>query len=138
MKRQFVALLLLLFCMSAIHASDSDILEKVERSARSWLELVDNDEYVESWRKSSVELREKISESDWIKSITATRVPLGSADNRYIATAGQTKSLSGLPNGEYIVLQFYTRFTNKGLVMETIALAKQQNGDWLVAEYTAK
>lgn len=138
MKRQFVALLLLFFCMSTIHASDSDILEKVERNARSWLELVDNNEYTESWRTSSVELREKISEPDWINSITATRKPFGSVDNRYIATAGQTDSLSGLPNGEYIVLQFYTTFTNKGLVMETIALAKQQNGDWLVAEYTVK
>jgi len=138
MKKQFVTLLLLLFYMSTIHASDSDILEKVEHNARSWLELVDNNEYAESWRISSIELREKMSESDWIKSITATRMPLGSADNRYIATAGQTNSLSGLPNGEYIVLLFYTTFTSKGLVMETITLAKQQNGAWLVAEYTVK
>ncbi|MCH9638889.1 MAG: DUF4019 domain-containing protein [Betaproteobacteria bacterium] len=138
MKKQFITLLLLLLCMSTIHASDSDILEKVEHSARSWLELVDNEEYVESWHQLSVELREKMSESDWIKSITTTRAPLGSADNRYIATAGQTNSLSGLPDGEYIILQFYTMFANKGLGMETIALAKQQNGAWLVAEYTVK
>ncbi len=138
MKKQFVALLLLFFCTSVIYAADSDILEKVERSARSWLELVDNNEYVESWRSSSAELRQVTSESDWVRSITSIRAPLGSAGNRYIATAGQTTSLSKLPDGEYVVLQFYTTFANKGLTMETIALAKQQDETWLVAEYTVK
>jgi uncharacterized protein DUF4019 len=138
MKKQFVALLLLLFFTSVIHASDSDILEKVESSARSWLDLVDKDEYTESWRKSSAVLREKMSESDWVKSITAIRAPLGSAGARYIATAAQTKSWPKLPDGEYIVLQFYTTFSNKGLAMETIVLAKQQDETWPVADYSVE
>ncbi len=138
MKKQFVVLLLLFFCTSAIHASDSDILEQVESSARSWLELVDNGEYTKSWKSSSAVLQEIMSEADWVKSITTTRTQLGSAGARYIATAAQAKSLPKLPDGEYVVLQFYITFSNKGLAMETIALAKQQDGTWLVAEYTVK
>ncbi|MDH5479908.1 MAG: DUF4019 domain-containing protein [Nitrosomonas sp.] len=136
MKKQFFALLLLLFCTSAIYASVEDILKNVERSARTWLELVDSGEYLESWKNSSDLLRGNRSESDWIKSITATRAPHGSVDARYIATAAQSKTWPDLPDGEYIILQFYITLSIKGLAMETVTLSKQSDGTWLVADYS--
>ena len=57
---------------------------------------------------------------------------------RYIATAGATKSLSGFPDGEYVVLQFYTTFGENGLALETITLAKAKDDTWQIADYEAK
>ena len=48
------------------------------------------------------------------------------------------QSLSGLPDGEYVVLQFYTTFAEKGLALETITLTKAQDDAWQIAAYEIK
>lgn len=131
-------LLLLFFCINTAHAQESNILEKVESSARVWLGLVDSGSYQESWESASSLFKEKTSEAAWVKSITAIRTPRGAMNARYIATAGSTKSLSGLPDGDYIVLQFYTTFAEKGLALETITLTKAQDDAWQIAAYEIK
>jgi len=136
-KRLFAILLLLLFTHIAV-ADESDILKEVEHSARSWLEFVDHGQYQESWENSSPLLRAKTPEAAWIKSITTIRSSRGAIDTRFIATARAAKSLSGFPNGDYVVLQFYTTLTGKGLILETVTLAKAQDETWRVCEYTIK
>lgn len=138
MIRRLGAVLLLFFFTSVAYAEESNILEKVESNARSWLELVDSGKYKESWENSSALFKTKVSESEWIKSITAIRTPRGAINARYIATAGATKSLPGFPDGEYVVLQFYTTFTEKGLALETVAQAKTPDETWQIVEYSIK
>ncbi|MBL8500149.1 MAG: DUF4019 domain-containing protein [Nitrosomonas sp.] len=137
MKR-FMMLLLLFFCTGTGYAQDDNILEKVESSARVWLKLVDSGDYKDSWENASPLFKGKMSEGAWIKSITAIRTPRGAMNARYIATAGATKSLSGFPDGEYVVLQFYTTFGEKGLALETITLAKAKDDTWQIADYEIK
>ncbi|UJP01307.1 MAG: DUF4019 domain-containing protein [Nitrosomonas sp.] len=137
MKR-FMMLLLLFFCTGTGYAQDDNILEKVESSARIWLKLVDSGDYKDSWENASPLFKGKTSEGAWIKSITAIRTPRGAMNARYIATAGATKSLSGFPDGEYVVLQFYTTFGEKGLALETITLAKAKDDTWQIADYEIK
>lgn len=138
MIKRLVAIFLLLLYTNTAYAEKSDILEKVESSARSWLGLVDRGQYTESWGNSSPLLRAKTPETEWIKSLTAIRSSRGTMNTRYIATASTAKSLSGFPDGDYVILQFYTTFTEKGLILETVALAKTQDGTWQVSEYTIK
>lgn len=138
MIKRWIAVLLLLFCTNVAYAEESNILEKVESSARSWLELIDSGKYKESWENSSALFKTKASESEWIKSITAIRGPRGTINARYIATAGTTKTLPGFPDGEYVVLQFYTTFTQKGLALETVAQAKTPDETWQIVEYSIK
>ncbi len=138
MIKRLIVLLLLLFCTSFVYAEESNILEKVESSARSWLGLIDTGKYKESWEISSALFKLKKSESEWIKSIIAIRASRGAVSARYIATAASGKSLSKFPDGEYVVLQFYTTFPDKGLAFETVTLAKTQNETWQVAEYSIK
>ena len=77
MTKRLIVLLLLLFCTSVVYAEESNILEKVESSARSWLGLIDSGKYKESWEISSALFKLKTSESEWIKSITAIRASRG-------------------------------------------------------------
>ncbi len=138
MIKRLMVSLLMFFCTSVVYAEENNILEKVESSARSWLGLVDSGKYKESWESSSPLFKTKTSESEWIKSITAIRMPRGAMSARYIATAGSTKSISGFPDGEYVVLQFYTTFIEKGLALEAITLTKAQNETWQVVQYSIK
>ncbi|PXW86779.1 uncharacterized protein DUF4019 [Nitrosomonas sp. Nm84] len=138
MIKRLMAVLLLLLCVGVVYAEESNIIEKVESSARAWLEGVDSGKYKESWENSSALFKTKTSELEWIKSITALRASRGTVSARYIATAAAAKSLSGLPDGEYIVLQFYATFTEKGLALETVTLVKTHNEIWQVVDYSMK
>lgn len=138
MIKKLITLLSLFFYINVAYAEENNILDKVESSARSWLGLVDSGKYKESWENLSSLLKAKTSEAEWIKSMIAIRVPRGTVNARYIATAGATKALSGFPEGDYVVLQFYTTFTEKGLALETVILAKTSNEAWQVTEYAIK
>lgn len=136
--KQWFILLILFFGCNLAQADDSAILKAVESAARSWFELVDDGKYKASWEMSSALFKTKTPEAQWIKSITGIRTPRGAMTARYTATAGATKSISGFPDGEYVVLQFYTTFAEKGLAMETVTLAKTADNTWQIADYAIK
>ena len=128
----------LLMCATAVYADDRAVLVQVERSARDWLARVDEGNYQESWEQASTLLKSKTNQAEWVKSTTAIRSTRGKMTARYIATAGTTTSLSGFPDGEYIVLQFYTTFAPQSLALETITLIKAPNETWQIADYAMK
>ncbi|SFE31980.1 DUF4019 domain-containing protein [Nitrosomonas sp. Nm166] len=138
MIKQVLVLLLLFFCAPVVNAEEDNILAEVEGSARAWLELIDSGKYKEGWETSSPLFKTKTPEPEWVKSITGIRAPRGAVNARYLATAGSTKTLSGFPEDDYVVLQFYTTFATKGLALETITLAKAPDEAWRVAEYVIK
>lgn len=138
MIKRWLVLMLLLFCSGTVAANDGDTLKIVENNARMWLGLIDDTKYQESWENAAPLFQTKKTQAEWIKTITAIRSPRGPMTARYIATAGTAKSLSGLPDGEYVVLQFYTTFAQKGLAMETVTLVKTSDAAWLIADYAIK
>ncbi|WP_256250767.1 DUF4019 domain-containing protein [Nitrosomonas sp. Nm51] len=133
-----MALWILTLCVNLVSAEEQNFLEEIENSARAWLGLNDDGRYAESWRNSSPHFRGKMTESDWLKKAGDIRKPLGAMEARYIATASQAKKLSGLPEGEYVVLQFYTTFKDRTLALETVTLAKEKDATWRVADYAIK
>lgn len=120
----------------------NNILEKVEGSARTWLALIDNEKYADAWQQASPLLQKKTSQQEWIKTIAELRKPLGTTNARYIATANSAKSLPGFPDGDYVILQFYTTFSGKGLALEAITLVKSNDTtdseDWKIVEYSMR
>ena len=131
-------------CMlpNAYATETNNILEQVEGSARAWLALIDNEKYADGWQQASPLLQKKTSQQEWVKTVAELRKPLGTANARYIATANSAKSLSGFPDGDYVILQFYTTFSGKGLALEAITLAKSNDTtdseDWKIVEYSMR
>jgi hypothetical protein len=66
------------------------------------------------------------------------RKPLGSLVSRKLKSAKYTKTLPGAPDGEYVVLQFATSFTNKKEAVETITPMLDKDGKWKVSGYFIK
>lgn len=135
MKRQFVALFLLFFIVGAVNASDHDIRGRAETSAFSWLALTDGGQYAESWNNAASLLQEKTPKSEWSKKINKIRAPLGSVKSRNVATATYTESMSGAPDGRYIIFVFYTSFEQKGLAVETMTMTKEPDNKWRVLKF---
>ena len=65
----------------------------------------------------------------------SARAPLGALKSRVFKTATFTRSLPGAPDGEYVVIQFDTRFENKAAAVETVTPMRQKDGSWKVSGY---
>lgn len=107
-------------------------------AAKSWLGLVDAKQYKESWVEAAPFFKDRITENDWVKMILLARGPFGELKSREFKTAKYATSLPGAPDGEYVVIQFQTSFTNKADAVETITPMKDDKGAWRVSGYFIK
>lgn len=104
------------------------------KAATAWLKLVDQRQYPDSWEQTATLFRKQVSASTWAQQMTAMRLPMGDASSRVLLGATYATSLPGAPDGEYVVLQFKTDFTNKKNAIETVT-PMLDNGQWRVAGY---
>jgi predicted RNA-binding protein associated with RNAse of E/G family len=107
-------------------------------SAEKWLGLVDSEKYTESWTEASELFKNSITQEQWKRTVEAVRKPLGKIITRKLSTKTYTTSLPGVPDGEYVVIQFNTSFENKKSAIETITPMKDKDGKWRVSGYYIK
>lgn len=112
--------------------------EVAQAAAEQWLQLVDAGRFDESWQSAAGFFRDAVSRAQWKSSLKTVRKPLGSLVSRKLKQARYTKTLPGAPDGEYVVLQFDTSFSNKSSAVETITPMLQEDGQWRVSGYFIK
>jgi len=135
----YVSLFLLLTFAAAIKSLAADNPEKdAQVAAEQWLALVDAGQYAESWQSAADYFKAAISQAQWQTSLDSVRKPLGSLVARKLKSAKYSKTLPGAPDGEYVVLQFETSFTNKKEAVETITPMLDKAGKWKVSGYFIK
>ncbi len=143
LKKLMVFWMVVACMLSHAYATETNnILEQVEGSARTWLALIDNEKYADGWQQASPLLQKKTPQQEWVKTVAELRKSRGTPNARYIATANSAKSLSGFPDGDYVILQFYTTFSEKGLALEAITLVKSNDTTdsegWKIVEYSMR
>ena len=107
--------------LPALAAEKHDEAEKqAVAAAESWLALVDDGKYGESWDAAADYLKNAVTKDDFVKSLTAARKPLGKLKSREVKSKEYRTSLPGAPDGEYVVIQFKTVFENKKSAIETV------------------
>lgn len=126
----FVTVLLLLFLSS--HSTADDDMSR--ETAMSWLSLIDNGDYLESWEQAGAYFQQEVPSAQWQEAVSEVRDPLGSVISRQQVESKAYQSLPGVPEGEYLVLRFSTRFTHQAEVIETLTL-QSVDGDWKVLGY---
>ncbi len=116
--------------------------EKAEQKAvdasRAWLALVDGERYGESWEEAALYFRNAINKELWQQSLNAVRKPLGKVIRRALKSKQYSRSLPGAPDGEYVVIQYETSFSNKKSALETITPMLDRDGKWRVSGYYIK
>ena len=130
-----LALILGLFLEAPAYAQDADATAKAEIAALQWLKLSDSADYSATWEQSAGLFKAAISKEGWESTIRRVRAPLGAVLSRKLKTAQFTHSLPGVPDGEYVVIQFETRFAHKASAVETVTPLKEQDGSWRVSGY---
>ncbi len=107
-------------------------------AAEKWLGLIDDGKYAESWTDAAGYFRNAVTQGDWAQKLQAVRNPLGKLISREVKNRSYHTSLPGVPDGEYVVLQFETSFENRKSAMETVTPMLDKDGKWRVSGYFIK
>lgn len=136
-KSVLFSILSLVIALSGFHPSKASESDEVaaEKAALSWLNLVDEFKYPQSWTAAASNFKSAVKKSQWEAQIKAAREPMGKIISRAVKTKKYATSLPGAPDGEYVVIQFETKFANKSAAVETITPQKEKDGQWRVGGY---
>ncbi|MGD0819252.1 MAG: DUF4019 domain-containing protein [Desulfomonilia bacterium] len=123
---------------AALMADESDRGKAAVASAEEWLGIVDEGNYIESWKESSEYFQQAIKQDQWEQAVQAVRKPLGKLVSRKVMSASYRTSLPGAPDGQYVVIKFNTWFENKKSAIETVTPKMDKDGMWRVSGYYIK
>lgn len=131
----FIFTLTAIFSPNLIAQDESSAIKQASLSAESWLQLVDSSRFPDSWQQSSALFQASISQSNWEKALETVRSPLGKVTSRTLKSAYFTNNLPGVPEGDYVIIQYQTDFEYKADAVETITPVKEHDGSWKVFGY---
>jgi hypothetical protein len=118
--------------------ADAGAEKAATSAAQTWLAVIDNGDYVQSWQNASVFFQSAVTEEKWKSSLETFRKPLGNLLSRKVKSAKPMTELPGAPDGQYVVMQFETSFANKKSAIETVTFMLDQDGQWKSAGYFIK
>jgi hypothetical protein len=104
-------------------------------AALAWLAEVDAGRYGASWDEAAKMFQDAVERTKWEVTIERARNPLGVAVARKLRTATYTRALPNAPAGEYVVIQYDTRFETRPLSTEIVTPRREADGTWKVAGY---
>lgn len=121
--------------LAALPLSAASPVDDAKEAAKAWVELVDQGKYPESWEQAAEIFRNKLTREQWVQAVEKVRGPMGGVQSRSLLAAEHTTSLPGVPDGEYVIVQYQTRFDKKESAVETLATALDADKVWRVAGY---
>jgi Protein of unknown function (DUF4019) len=134
MKLSYLALVLCFFATPSFAAPSSD---DAVSAAKSWLAVVDDKNYPQSWKDAAELFQQGISEVKWDGMVKSVRERLGALKSRSFQDVQLTKTLPGVPDGDYAVTSFHASFDSKADATEVVTLILE-NGKWKVGGYFIK
>ena len=130
--------LVLLFAAGPAWAQEEIDVKPAMGVAQAWLAAVDAGRYGASWEDAAPLFKEAMDKVKWETTIESVRAPLGTAINRKLRQAFYTRALPNAPEGEYVVIQYDTRFENRPLSTEIVTPMKAADGTWKISGYSIR
>jgi len=107
--------------------------EMAIQSAESWLALVDEEKYLESWEGFTGLFKKNVKKEEWVNDLNRFRKPLGKLLERKLQHVTNSSEASV---GEYLIFQYETSFENKKSVVEAVSVIKDKDGKWRTLGYS--
>jgi hypothetical protein len=102
--------------------------------AKQWLTLVDDSNYADSYKQMGKFATSRITSDGWAQKVSADRVPLGAMSSRALKDVKLSKTLPGMPDGQYATVRYDSAFAHKAAAVETVVLVSDKDG-WSVIGY---
>lgn len=130
---------------SFVHAQDNSAQEATVApatvAAERFLAFVDRGDVPNSYNEMAAASRQMVSLQQWESAVKTVRSPLGTLVSRRMVTAVPTHNLPGAPEGDYVVIQYNTRFSklpSDQIAIETVTPMLDRDGNWRVSGYYVK
>ena len=107
-------------------------------AAHAFLLLLDRRDWGSAWDASSAMFRQSVPLGTWMDGIPKVREPFGAMVERQPGQALYKKTLPGRPDGDYVTVNFLTKFDKNPQVVETVTTVREPDGRWRVTGYTAR
>lgn len=104
-------------------------------AAEAWLALADAGQYGESWDAAAETFKKTVTRKQWVDALTQVRAPLGGLTSRKLRASQYFTDLPNAPTGEYVVIEYESKFANSGDMIERITPMKDADGTWRVSGY---
>jgi hypothetical protein len=131
----WVSMLIAGMLVAGVCRADETREKAALQAAEEWLALVDSGGYDRAWDDAAELIRKAVTKQDWQKTMETFRSPLGRVVERKWVSLKYTDTLPGVPDGDYVVIQYETRFEKKKASIETITPALEKDGRWRIAGY---
>ncbi|MEP3420861.1 MAG: DUF4019 domain-containing protein [Erythrobacter sp.] len=93
--------------------------------AEPFVAAIDDGDWQESWNAAGEFFQSQATAAEWAQTIEPVRVPLGAVEERRLTNVQRVATLPGAPEGDYEVLQYQTKFANRGpIAIETVIMIK--------------
>ena len=120
----FITVVSLTFYSTLSMAQHEEEAEQAQQVAKEWLPLVDKEQYSESWDVASPLFQQSVTQDQWAQAAKQVRDPLGALQSRDVKKAEYTTSLPKAPEGEYVVVEYASAFSNLEDAAETVVMTK--------------
>ena len=107
-------------------------------AARDWLLMTDHGDAEESFKRAGARFRGAMSVAQWQAALARERAPRGAVVQRTVTQTALQRSLPGMPEGDYALLQFRTSFAKQTEAGESVTLEREADGAWRVIGYFIK
>jgi hypothetical protein len=108
-----------------------------QRQALGFLGYLDQGRFADSYAYTGMLIRTQLDRDAFSTQIQKTRVGTGALQSRELIDAGYTTTVSGAPEGQYVVLHYHASFANRQDAVETMWLSLAK-GYWRVVGYNIK
>jgi hypothetical protein len=116
------------------HAADE---MAAQRQALGFLAYLDQGRFADSYAYTGMLIRAQLDRDAFSTQIQKTRVGTGALQSRELIDSGYTTTVSGAPEGQYVVLHYHASFANRQDAVETLYLTLAK-GYWRVVGYNIK
>ncbi|UTY56045.1 DUF4019 domain-containing protein [Massilia sp. erpn] len=120
---------------AAAGAANAPEVDDAQKAAQSWLAVADPGNYASTWDGAAKLFQHGVSKEEWVKALSSLRPGLGQVNSRKLKSGQYSKSLPGLPDGDYVIVQYDTEFEKRAKSIETVTLLREADGAWRVAGY---
>ena len=131
---KFIIVIISLAMSSTAYAQGADSDGTAAGAVERWLTALDQEDYETTWQQSAPIFRNKISMKKWRKAARSARKPFGDFESRELLGAAYQHKLPGVPQGDYVIFQFRSKFSKKDGAIETIT-PMLVDGIWQVSGY---
>ena len=138
--RKLISMLIIASTMlcASVRADNEDAVRKADDAAQRWLALADAGLYQKTWEQAAIPFQQAVSKAEWEKALRAVREPIGDVKNRSVTSATFTEKLPGAPKGQYVLIQYASKYTKNAEVTETVIPMLSEDGIWRVSGYFVK